>query len=890
MVELRVLGSPAITTSSGTPLGSVRAQPKRVALLTYLALARSRSAHTRDHVLARLWPELDESHARAALRQAVHHLRHELGEQAIITSGYDELRFNPACVDCDAICFEAELDANRPEEALALYRGDLLEGFFVTAAPGFEQWLEEERARLRARAAAGAWTVAERRARCGDADDAARWGKRALGLSHDDELVLQRLLRLLEQLGDRVRAVLEYHAFARRMRREYEMEPSAETRRIVDAIRAHISASHPQPTLNDTAQRVVARDAKLPSTIAGAAVVASPASGETPARPWRRKREAAITLVSVGLLFFWMAWERRPAPAQPVSHGMTTEIGLPDSSPVAFLGAGHLGIGRLALALSPDGEDIVYTARTGSDTRLYLRQIEQPVPRPLPGTEGASDPFFSPDGRWVAFFAGNELRKVSIPEGHVVALAQVDEATGGSWSPDGRILVANDEGTNIGWVAAEGGPFQPLAVQPEVRYTRFPQLLPGDEWILHSSIDRVLYLTSLVSGRSLSFKRTGALVRRDSATQEELLRGDSPRYLQGGYVTYLAGENGALMALPFDGVTRKVLGSPEPVRDSIRKEADMGAGQYVVSDANGGMLLYAAGADAAVTRFGWVDHNGRRDTLPFAPARYGSFSLSPDGHRILSRVETPADNAELWELDLQTGTHTVVTTRGAPLFMSTWWPDSRRILSGSLEWAWRRGGSGPILLGSENGPTDTLIASALTALPSPDGKALLVFGVAGEHGLWLHPRAAPSLGVQLSKSFRSFAAFSPDGRWVAFMDHEPTQDIYVVDTQHPEQRYKISEGGGIEPRWPARGHTIVYRKGWSWWAVDVKLGDSASFSAPRALFSGPYVNVPGWSHDVSADGKRHLVLLGSADESTDRLTIVTQWYGELRRLAPRRSR
>jgi serine/threonine-protein kinase len=272
-LEFRVLGTPELAASRDAPLAQAHAQPKRVALLTYLALARSRGGHTRDHLLALLWPELDDSHARAALRQAVHHLRHALGGQAILAGGVDELRLDPESIACDAVRFEAELDADHPEAALALYRGDLLEGFFVTGAPGFEEWLDRERARLRARAASGAWALAERRASAGDVEESASWGTRALALSHDDEMVLQRLLRLLEQFGDRVRAVLEYEAFARRVRRDYEMEPSAETRHLIDAIRSHIAAPRPaHPTaereLELEAEPIAAAHRPAPATAA----------------------------------------------------------------------------------------------------------------------------------------------------------------------------------------------------------------------------------------------------------------------------------------------------------------------------------------------------------------------------------------------------------------------------------------------------------------------------------------------------------------------------------------------------------------------------------------------------------------------------------------------
>src|SRR5262249_32265518 len=141
---------------------------------------------------------------------------------------------------------------------------------------------------------------------------------------------------------------------------------------------------------------------------------------------------------------------------------------------------------------------------------------------------------------------------------------------------------------------ADGGPLEPLKVQPPFWFVLFPQLLPGDDWILHSSYDRALYVTSLMTGRVLAVTRHG-LVPRDSAREDELLRGESPRYLDGGYIMYLAGENAAAMALPFDGARREVLGAPVPVLQGVRTEAAMGAGQYAVSEARRGTLLFAPG-------------------------------------------------------------------------------------------------------------------------------------------------------------------------------------------------------------------------------------------------------------------------------------------------------
>lgn len=244
MPDLRILGPLELHSADGRPLRSLHAQPKRLALLAYMAVARG-SACRRDTMLALLWPNLDDARARAALRGAVYHLRQVLGDAAIVSGPHDELAVEPAEIRCDAADFMDAIAEARPELAMSYYRGDLLEGFHLRGAPGFDEWRERERSRLRTLAATAAWTAAELHARGGNGEEAARWGSRALELANDDEVLLQRYLRLLEALGDRVRAVLEYEAFARRIRRDYDIAPTMETRRIIEAIRLHITLVPP---------------------------------------------------------------------------------------------------------------------------------------------------------------------------------------------------------------------------------------------------------------------------------------------------------------------------------------------------------------------------------------------------------------------------------------------------------------------------------------------------------------------------------------------------------------------------------------------------------------------------------------------------------------------
>lgn len=266
MFELRLLGALDFKATDGRNVEPLVRRSKRTGLLAYLAAAFPRGFHRRDKLLALFWPESDEPHARAALSQALYVLRNSLGEQAVVTRGEGEVGLSAEVVWCDAAAFEAALDGGRLAEALALYRGDLLDGFFVTDAPEFERWLGAERARLKQRASEGAWALAEAQAAAGDAVQAERWARRAAELLPDDEAVIRRLMTFLHRIGDKAAAIRAYEAFAWRLAREHELEPSAETQALAAAIRREERRpavarstepvpSHPEalPTPSDTA-------------------------------------------------------------------------------------------------------------------------------------------------------------------------------------------------------------------------------------------------------------------------------------------------------------------------------------------------------------------------------------------------------------------------------------------------------------------------------------------------------------------------------------------------------------------------------------------------------------------------------------------------------------
>ncbi len=288
MIYLRTLGALDLRSSDGTELRSVLAQPKRLALLTYLAVATPFGYHRRDTLLGLFWPDLDQHHARNALSRAVYYLRRALSEEAIVGRGDDELRLSEERVECDARAFEVALDARLAEQALSLYHGDLLEGFFLTHAPEFERWLEDRRTALRSRAVEGAWTLAQ--ANDGASSVAEHWARRAVALSPYDGEGLTRLMRLLDQRGARGQALVAYEQFARRLSADLGVEPSHQTKALVDSWR------------RETSGRSIARQAAGEQIRLDPVQAAVPDERPVPPRPrfqWTSRRRVTLAVAVV---------------------------------------------------------------------------------------------------------------------------------------------------------------------------------------------------------------------------------------------------------------------------------------------------------------------------------------------------------------------------------------------------------------------------------------------------------------------------------------------------------------------------------------------------------------------------------------------------------------
>ena len=242
MIELRMLGRLSLTSADGRDVRALLGQPRRLALLAYLAAATPPGFHRRDSLLALFWPELDQEHARAALRQALHVVRDALGADAVASRGDEEIGLDFDRVSCDVTAFGHAVDGEQFREALDLYRGDLLEGFFISDAPAFEQWLETERGRLRGMASRAAWRLGERCEADGNLTTAAHWARRALDLVPNEEALLRRLITVLDRHGDRAGALQAYAEFTARLAEQYEAQPAPETEALVAAVRARQQA------------------------------------------------------------------------------------------------------------------------------------------------------------------------------------------------------------------------------------------------------------------------------------------------------------------------------------------------------------------------------------------------------------------------------------------------------------------------------------------------------------------------------------------------------------------------------------------------------------------------------------------------------------------------
>ena len=844
-IELRVFGSLQLSAADGRDLESLLRQPKRTALLAYLAAAVPRGFQRRDTLLALFWPELDDSRARAALNQSLYVLRNTLGDQGILTRGDGELALSTDVVWCDAVAFETALDTGRPADALALYGGDFLAGFLVPHAPEFERWVARERERLRHRAADGAWALAEMRAIEGDAEQGARWARRAADLLPADEAVTRRLMVFLDRVGDRAAALRAYEAFAWRLNTEYELEPSAETQALAVALR---------------------EQGRRPADVRFIkGLSSSPAAILISVRRQLSLGWVAAALVMLAALTtgFWAS--QRGSDAVPRSV-IRESLDLPGGSVIAG------GVPGATFAFTPDGTRLAYLAESEQGPQIAIRAMDELATAPVQHTQGAQLPFFSANGEWMGFVANGRLRKVPVAGGPAIEIANPAATVfGATWTPSDEIVFATS--TALWSVPSGGGDVRILAVADSATGTnyRWPAALPGGEAVVVTVVNGSGYQLAAVSLRTGKIKPLG-------------IQGTSPYFVAPGALVF-ARRDGALLAVPFDEKGLTITGPAVPIAGGVVVGMH-GAAKVAVSAS--GRLAYLPRREVP-RRLVFVNHrDGTIDTVPAPRQGYHTLSVSRDGRRIAA-VVTGAGRSDLWVTDLDRGTTSPVTADSTAI-APVWMADGRRILFATSfngrapGMAVRsvpidRGDSVETLLGVEHGQLPMAV--------TPDGGTLVFQRTHPDtrQDIWLMSLDGGARRPFLRTPSNEFAAtVSPDGTRVAYVSDETGgPEVYVSAYPTPGPASRVSLAGGREPRWGPGINELSYRTDSGMFAAVIEAAPRLSVRRRRFLFDDRrFVPISGGAgYDVHPDGER-FVMIERGPESQE-LIMVVDWFDNFRR-------
>ena len=544
-----------------------------------------------------------------------------------------------------------------------------------------------------------------------------------------------------------------------------------------------------------------------------------------------------------------------------------------------------IAVQQLAFAVSPDGTRIVY--RTVGAGPLRIRQLHDAQSAAIAGTEDASTPFFSPDGRWLGFFVGQTLKKVSVTGSAVVTIATLPRYVGAqgyrgaAWSDDGLIALAPSTGAGLFGVSDRGGEAKPLTVidagANEAAH-RWPHFLPGGKAILYT----------VKSTHLQSFDDAQIVVRSlETGEQHAVAQGHSARYLPTGHLVFARA--GALYAMPFDIARLSVTGAAVKVVDGVITHPESGGAQVAIS--SNGTLIYAAGGSRSAERpLLWVDRGGNARPVTERRASYWWPRVSPDGQRI--SVVIDAAFSKIWVLDVERGTLTRVSQLPGDQDRAVWMPDGVHVTFGA-----DMTGSGTVRLFSDRfdgaGNGTPVFEGGESPSPlgwSPDGRRLLYrqAGATTGQDVWLYSAddrtSTPFLHGPANESS---ASFSPDGRWIAYVsDESSAAQIYVRPVRGPG-RSQVSIDGGTAPVWSRDGRELFFAKGDTLFAAPVTLGETFSSGAVRRLFSGPYtLDAVTGNYDVAPDGQNFLVA-GNQTPAPHQLELVLNWFEDLNRLAPR---
>jgi serine/threonine-protein kinase len=531
------------------------------------------------------------------------------------------------------------------------------------------------------------------------------------------------------------------------------------------------------------------------------------------------------------------------------------------------------------LAISPKGTLVAYVAVASGRQQLYVRAIDSAESKAFAGTDQAINPFFSPDGQWIGFFAQGKLKKVSVATGTTQTLCDAPNPRGGSWAGD-TIYFAASSNSMISKVSADGGAPTDVTTLDRARGEvshRWPQMLPDgktllfDVWKGPAADEKEIHVQRMEGGARTTVVQAGA----------------SGRYVASGHVIYA--RNDELFAVPFDVDHLRVTGQASRLRDAARRGSE--GNHYAVSD-NGVFVSVSGSPDRNERRLVWVRRDGSVEPLAAPPRDYnGNAVISPDGRR--AAVDIEGGTVSVWLYDFMRGTLTPLTTGKGSSQAPRWTPDGTHIVyrgtrTGSRNLWWKgvddAKGEERLTTGEGVQTPGSFSNDGWLAYYDSDpatGFDIVALPVGGDR----KPRA-----VAKTQFAEQFPRLSPDGHWIAYTSNESGRpEVLVQSFPEAGARTQISTNGGIEPVWSRDGRELFYLDGDAMKAVDVRTSPTFSAGAPRLLFEGRYVQSPNGvaSYDVSADGQRFLrVQPLHPDPPTHEIQVTVNWFEELKRLVP----
>jgi serine/threonine protein kinase len=528
------------------------------------------------------------------------------------------------------------------------------------------------------------------------------------------------------------------------------------------------------------------------------------------------------------------------------------------------------------LSVSPDGSKLAFVAvDSGGHSMLWIRDLDSQTAQPLPGTDGALMPFWSPDSRFIAF-SDNSLKKVAVTGGPAQTLTASPASGGGTWSRDGTILFSpGNLGTPILRVPSAGGaamPVTPLGTSQQEYGHIWPAFLPDGKRFLYLARDPSPEKSAIYVG---SF---------DSKDSKLLLNINSMAlYSPPGYLLFVRA--GTLLAQPFDVDRLELKGDAIPIAEGVQFNLNNGRAAVAVSE--NGVLVYRVVPAAGQIRLVWADRKGAEEPLAAPAHAYRNPRISPDGQRVAVTIDELG--SQEWTLDTGRGTLTRLTFEGSYNGAAAWAADGKRITFGSdragarnLFWQLADGSGGAERLMTD---VHTQVASSW----SPDGQTLAFEQTAPGSGfdIWFFRLGDRKAEPFLQTRFNEIAPrFSPDGRWLAYASDESGRyEIYVQPYPGPGGKWQISTDGGSEPVW-ARNGELFYRNGDKMMVVETTTRPSFSASNPKLLFEGRYATYQSLpDYDVTADGQRFL-FLKAGEEARSEISVVLNWVEELKRSLP----